>query len=65
MEGELRICPVCGKTFLVAGLKIHIITTAKNEVYQCYLGNSKEKKHQDYMEKNVKIDEKPVRRWEL
>lgn len=58
-------CPVCGKTKLVSGLKIHIITTAKQEVYDWYLDVSSPKPHQDYVETKVKLVELRVKKWEI
>lgn len=48
MKIKTKVCPVCGKEFVLQGLKNHIINTAKSEVWN----NLKKKPHTTFFKKH-------------
>lgn len=67
MKEILSHCPVCKKRYWLRAITIHIITTAKEEVYKVYKlkghcgKGSKGKPHEDYiLENSILIKKKTL-----
>lgn len=55
MWNDLEKCPSCGTEVLKVGLRNHLIGKAKSELWRVCVGESKERSHLDYVEKNTKL----------
>lgn len=48
-------CPACETKVLPVGLRNHLIGKAKSELWRNCTGESKQRKHLDYVEKNTEL----------